>query len=400
MTEDCHKHRPALSLIGLTGAFGLFGAAALISPAPALAAQLPTFNRIPIATGYDADHPITLSGTAQAGDVVTLYEEAYVYGAKDTKAQLAKHPANDYSHSDTGPWPALTTKADSSGHWSIKRPLDSGHIMMVGTDDGYSNRRYAAVRVVPELKVTSSADNTAAFTVTVNPGEPTLPVTIQRYTNGGWTKVVSGRIGESPISYTATATGQPGGTPAYRAWISTGGDWADPENFVVAGYSATTKVTVAGTAGSTPAPTGATPVPAPTWTDPDQAATPSAPAVGSVRFTRIRYNAAGTDTRKNASVNGEYVRLTNKTRVTTTLTGWTVRDRAGNTYTFSTFRLGAGKSVLIRTGKGSNTASTRFWGRTGHIWNNGGDAATLRSSGGKTIDTCSWSSAGRGYTAC
>jgi hypothetical protein len=82
------------------------------------------------------------------------------------------------------------------------------------------------------------------------------------------------------------------------------------------------------------------------------------------------------------------------------LTGWTVRDRAGNTYKFGSYHLGAGKSVVVRTGKGTNTSTTRYWGRSNHVWNNGGDTATLRTDGGKTIDSCKWSSAGRGYTTC
>ncbi|BCJ42772.1 hypothetical protein GCM10010168_04870 [Actinoplanes ianthinogenes] len=391
-------------IIGLGGAAGLLGATL---PAPVFAAQLPTFNRIPVANGFDDQHPITLSGTAQPGDTVTLYEEAYIYGAKHSKTELAQHPANDYSKAETSPgvWPPLTTKADSSGHWSIKRPLDSGHVMMVGTDDGWSNRRFAAVRVQPELSASATGDNAVAFTVTVNPGEPTLPVTIQRYTSGGWTRVTSGTVGEDPIQYRGSATGQPGGTPAYRAFVSDSAhpDWADPDNFVIANYSANVTVTVPGTAGPTPAPAAANPVPNPAWTDPDSASTPTpapgTPAAGSVRFTRIQYNAPGRDRRTNASIDGEYFRLTGKTSKTVALTGWTVRDRAGNTYTFGSYSLGAGKSVTVRTGKGTNSTSTRYWGKTYHVWNNGGDSATLRA-GGTTIDSCSWSSAGKGYTTC
>ncbi|GAA4592829.1 hypothetical protein BJY16_000767 [Actinoplanes octamycinicus] len=401
-------HRLRKVIIGLSGAAGLLGATL---PAPAVAAQVPTFNRIPVADGFDDQNPITLSGTAQAGDTVTLYEEAYIYGVGHSKAELAQHPANDYSKAETSPgvWPALTVKADSTGHWSIKRPLDSGHVMMVGTDDGYSNRRFAAVRVQPDLSVTATGDNAVSFTVTVNPGEPTLPVTVQRYTSGGWTRVASGTIGADPIQYTGSATGQPGGTPTYRAWVSDSAhpDWADPENFVIANYSANVKVSVPGTAGSAPAPTAANPVPNPTWTDPDTASTPSTPppapstpAAGSVRFTKIQYNAPGRDTRTNTSIAGEYFRLTNKTSKTVTLTGWTVRDRAGNTYKFSTYGLGAGKSVTVRTGKGKNSTYTRYWGRTYHVWNNTGDSATLRTGGNKTIDSCTWSSAGKGHTSC
>jgi hypothetical protein len=55
--------------------------------------------------------------------------------------------------------------------------------------------------------------------------------------------------------------------------------------------------------------------------------------------------------------------------------------------------------VTLRTGKGTNTSSTRYWGRKGYVWNNTGDTAYLRSSTNKTIDTCGWGK-GKGYTSC
>ena len=74
------------------------------------------------------------------------------------------------------------------------------------------------------------------------------------------------------------------------------------------------------------------------------------------------------------------------------LKGWTVRDAANHVYTFGIFTLGAGKSVVLRTGKGTNTGTTRYWGLGWHVWNNTGDTAYLRNSAGTAMDTCRWTS--------
>ena len=122
------------------------------------------------------------------------------------------------------------------------------------------------------------------------------------------------------------------------------------------------------------------------------------PAAGSVRFTRIQYNPPGTDNA--ANLNNEWVQVTNNTRGTVNLRGWTVRDAAGNVYTFTTtVYLGAGKSLIVHTGKGTATTGHRYWGRTTYVWNNGGDTATLRTGAGRTIDSCRWG-AGSGLTTC
>ena len=118
-----------------------------------------------------------------------------------------------------------------------------------------------------------------------------------------------------------------------------------------------------------------------------QAATPA------VQFTRIQFDSPGKDTRTNASLNAEWVRLTNKTKKTINLKNWTVRDRAGKIYKFPAYNLGAAKNVYIHTGKGTNgkpTTADRYWQSGNYIWNNTGDAATLRDGGNRTIDSCSW----------
>jgi hypothetical protein len=127
---------------------------------------------------------------------------------------------------------------------------------------------------------------------------------------------------------------------------------------------------------------------------PAQAATPA------VEVNKVYYNSPGSDTGSNTSLNAEYVQLTNRRSTTVNLKYWTLRDKSNHVYTFSSdFKLGAGASVYIHTGKGTNSSTHRYWGSGAYIWNNTGDAAYLRNSSGTSIDSCSWGSSGS-YTNC
>ncbi len=130
------------------------------------------------------------------------------------------------------------------------------------------------------------------------------------------------------------------------------------------------------------------------------AATPAQAATPSIQITKAYYNSPGTDTRSNGSLNAEYVRLTNKRSYTINLKNWSLRDKQNHIYRFtSNFYLGAGKSVYIHTGRGTNSSVNRYWGMGNYVWNNTGDAAYLRNSANTLIDSCSWGSRGS-YTYC
>ncbi|WP_328462116.1 lamin tail domain-containing protein [Actinoplanes sp. NBC_00393] len=439
------------AIFGASAAFGVITAAVLTAPSPAFAADAPTFDKIPVANGYNTNDKVVLTGTAEPGDTVTLYEDAY-YWAKDfTVDQLKAKPANDYdkwigqNENGENEYEPVTTVANSAGRWTITRAMDSGHIMMVGTDDGFSNRRYSAVRVQPVFTANVAEAGTVSFNVGVNPGQAGFPITIERYTSNGWTAVDNGL--SNAAGWGNQVTGLPAGSHTFRAFVgslengeSVKAGYADPLNLIIANYSINLRVDVPGSpATNGPAPSEGNPVPNPAIADPDggpvdnpnptnpspspsrSSANPSpspskptttppkpttppappAPAVGSVQFTRIQFNAPGKDTKKNKSLNGEYFRITNKTKKTINLKGWTVRDAAGNLYRFTTtLNLRAANSVIVRTGKGTSSSSLRYWGRTSHVWNNGGDTAYLRTGAGKTIDTCRWTKPGKGYTVC
>lgn len=125
------------------------------------------------------------------------------------------------------------------------------------------------------------------------------------------------------------------------------------------------------------------------------------PGVRSIQFRTAQYNAPGTDTTSNASLNNEWVSIRNYGPTTKNLKGYTVRDLQNNRYTFTTnFYLAADKFVRIHTGKGTNTATDRYWGRTAHVWGNTIDTATLRNSANAVLDTCRWTAPGAGSKLC
>lgn len=125
-----------------------------------------------------------------------------------------------------------------------------------------------------------------------------------------------------------------------------------------------------------------------------------AQATGSVHLAEVYYNSPGSDTGSNTSLNAEWVKITNSTTRSANLTGWTLTDASRHTYTFGTYWLGAGKSVYVHTGKGTNTTTHRYQSRSWYVWNNDKDTATLRRSTGSWVDTCSYNNRYRNYTYC
>jgi hypothetical protein len=129
-------------------------------------------------------------------------------------------------------------------------------------------------------------------------------------------------------------------------------------------------------------------------------ATPAEAAPPRIEITKLYYDSPGSDSGSNASLNAEYVRLTNRRDYAINLKGWTIRDRANHIYRFTTdFRLQPGANVYIHTGTGSNTTGHRYWGQGRYVWNNTGDKAYVRTPGGTLVDSCTWGD-GKGYTWC
>ena len=128
---------------------------------------------------------------------------------------------------------------------------------------------------------------------------------------------------------------------------------------------------------------------------------PPSSAAGAIQFRGFQYDSPGSDTRTNRQLNAEWFVLKNVSGRRVNLKGWSVRDRTGYTYRFSsTFYLRAGATVKVHTGRGTNTAGHRYWGRGWYVWNNTGDKATLRNGAGTLKDSCAWTSTGSGYKLC
>jgi hypothetical protein len=129
-------------------------------------------------------------------------------------------------------------------------------------------------------------------------------------------------------------------------------------------------------------------------------AAPAQAATSPVVIHEIYYNSPGPDHGSNSSLNAEWVQLRNRTSHAVTLTGWTLRDKANHVYRFGSYRLRAGGSVKIHTGKGSNTQANRYWGHSWYIWNNDSDRATLKNASGVVKSRCSYSNSSRSSKIC
>ncbi|WP_328537085.1 lamin tail domain-containing protein [Streptomyces sp. NBC_00344] len=91
-----------------------------------------------------------------------------------------------------------------------------------------------------------------------------------------------------------------------------------------------------------------------------------------------------------ADLGAEWVTVTNKSRKSVNLRGWTLSDAQHHTYRFHSLWLGAHKSVKVRTGFGRDNASNVYQDRRSSVWDKAGDKATLRDARGHVVDTQSW----------
>ncbi|MGW2119231.1 lamin tail domain-containing protein [Streptomyces zhihengii] len=109
-----------------------------------------------------------------------------------------------------------------------------------------------------------------------------------------------------------------------------------------------------------------------------------------VEISAVQADSPGRDNRSNRSLNGEWVEITNNTRHTVDLQGWTLRDDDGNRYRFDDVRLRGRATVRVHTGEGRDTRTDVYQDRRDHIWGNRADTAVLRDDRGRTVDTESW----------
>ncbi|MGW0576250.1 lamin tail domain-containing protein [Streptomyces sp. NPDC002920] len=123
---------------------------------------------------------------------------------------------------------------------------------------------------------------------------------------------------------------------------------------------------------------------------PATAADHARPSRAKVEISAVQYDSPGRDDRSNRSLNKEWVELTNTTRHTVNLDGWTLKDASGHTYTFDHYRLAGRAMVRIHTGEGRDTRTDLYQDRRAYVWNNDYDTATLRNDRGRFVDDESW----------
>lgn len=127
------------------------------------------------------------------------------------------------------------------------------------------------------------------------------------------------------------------------------------------------------------------------WGVPAVAPSPAA-AASCVRISGGNFDAAGNDNYA-ASLNGEYIKIKNYCSTTKSVAGWKLHDYGKkHTYTFASgFSVKPGATVTVYSGRGTNSATKRYWGRSyGAIWNNDPPEKAYLRNGSGTLQS-SWS---------
>jgi hypothetical protein len=130
-------------LAALTAATALALGTALMGANPAMAATTPTLDGPESVTGWTW---ATLTGTARAGATVTLWEAAYAF--KDFEGSWG--PAVPYFEQDI-----VQTTADTTGHFTLRRRLDSGFAFQAEADGLKSAVKYIGIVPIPYVEVST-----------------------------------------------------------------------------------------------------------------------------------------------------------------------------------------------------------------------------------------------------
>ena len=143
-------------------------------------------------------------------------------------------------------------------------------------------------------------------------------------------------------------------------------------------------------------------------------AAPAHAATKPLKFGRFYADQPGKDTPYTTTrLNREFIRVKNVSKKTVSLSGYLIHDR-GNKHVYrfpKTFKLKAGKTVTVHTGKGRNTAANLYWRRSSMVWNNGTRAGVIADTAylmkGRTkVAACNYKptkaqlKAKTGYTNC
>lgn len=112
--------------------------------------------------------------------------------------------------------------------------------------------------------------------------------------------------------------------------------------------------------------------------------TPTATPIpeGELVVAEIQADAPGTES---DDLDKEFVAFRNDGKAPLVISGWTVSEGDDNQYTFQDVTLDPGHTIRLRTGAGSDTESDAYWGLESPVWNNDGDAVTVRDTTGTIV---------------
>ena len=106
-----------------------------------------------------------------------------------------------------------------------------------------------------------------------------------------------------------------------------------------------------------------------------------APAATGLRISEMKVDAAGDDRDNPAD---EWVTVTNDGAADVDLDGWTIRDETtSNRFVIEARRLGAGRSIRFRTGRGDDGPEDHHLGQDAPVWSNRGETALLLDPDGR-----------------
>ncbi|MFJ9708843.1 lamin tail domain-containing protein [Streptomyces sp. NPDC101234] len=124
---------------------------------------------------------------------------------------------------------------------------------------------------------------------------------------------------------------------------------------------------------------------------PASAAAPyPAPERGTVVISAVQHDVPGRAVVSNRALNREWVDVSNTSRRDVNLSGWTLSDAEGHSYTFRYYRLEGRTTVRVHTGEGRDTMTDLYQDRSRSVWNRDADTATLRNDRGRYVDSASW----------
>ncbi len=85
------------------------------------------------------------------------------------------------------------------------------------------------------------------------------------------------------------------------------------------------------------------------------------------------------------NASAEYVTFQNKCGQDISLSGWSLSDSAGHTYTIIDFTAKKDSYFTIHTGPGPDSKTSLYWNSGSPVWNNEGDVITLKDDSGKIV---------------